>query len=226
MDDRNLHYKEAVDRIHAPQELVERTLQRVHAENRAAQPARKVIPLFAGRRTAPMLAAAACLVLLLGAGLFWALSPAQELPFGTLDVAQLPELPMAVRGDSDFTVEDFTAQTGVDPASLLPGYVLEAAHAQQGASAQGQLLSLLEASYAGDAQLLTLQLSDFETVLYGAMAQLEPVQLGGTAVRFARDAASGALYAAWSDGDLCWVVQQDGSDTDAFVQTVRGMLNP
>lgn len=181
-----------------------------------------VVALLRNRRAASMLAVAACLVIMLGAGLLWNTASGREVPFGELDAALLPELTLTVRGgEGEYAAADFEAQVGLDLSALLPGYALEEATATQGANAQGDLLSVVDASYSNGEQSLRLQLSDFETVLYAAMDDLEPAKLGGAAVRFAQDSQDGTLYAAWSDGGLFWVVQQRSGDTDAFVQLIR-----
>lgn len=213
--------------MHAPEELVQKTLAAMHAENErlaradgisGTRPGRK-LPQYWGAYLA-----AACLLVMVGLGA--RLLPGGEVAVGTLDVSSLPETTLLQRGDiMQEEAEAFLAENDISLDTLVPGYTLIFTELQSGASVQGEMRNMVTATYSAQDDVLTVTVADFETILYQAMEGFDATRVGqGIEARFARELDEGAVYASWQAGNVFFTAHSTQLDPSAFAALVGNII--
>lgn len=215
MADEKNSYREVMDRTHAPDSLVEKTLGAMNAEVNKRHKARKA-RLSAFQRIAVFAAAAAaCIVLFFGVRQTL-LPREEEISFSEIRTASLLQISWSVRGEAaQIPKEQVETLFGIKSEGFVPGFVYKNAVVAQLRTPTTMLSSLKTEYVRGDAQTLYIEFTDYETPLYSAMVDFKPVEYKGADVRFAEDGDTGVLYAVWEKQGVYYTLSSaDLSKTD------------
>lgn len=213
--------------MYAPEELVQKTLAAMYAENERLEKADGISGTRPWRKLPQRRGAylaAACLLVMVGLGV--RLLPDSEITVGTLDVSSLPETTLLQRGDiMQEEAEAFLAENDISLDTLIPGYTLIFTELQSGASVQGEMRNMVTATYSAQDDALTVTVADFETVLYQAMEGFDTTRVGqGSEARFARDLDEDVVYASWQSGNVFFTAHSTQLDSSAFAALVGNII--
>lgn len=243
-----------LDALHAPDELVKRTLESVRLENESvvsrnvsssqaerelellheekniiAAPLQKFTDPKQVRRTVKWRRLGSCLAA--AACLVMVLDIGSRYfledsgEMGVLNAKALPEMSMMQRGDmAEENVAVFLQNNDIVLETLVPGYRLDSVDMKNSVNAQGRLCCMASAVYSAPRASLTVTVSDFETILYQAMDEMPAMRFDDNEVRFARGMDDGTTYAAWQQDDAYFTASTDQLESEDFVSLLETVL--
>ncbi len=213
-------YQETMNRMHAPDSLVEKTLSAMNAESGKREKNRIVSFLSTNRVPAFVAAIAACVALFFG--LRPLLTRDGDLLFNEISTSNLLQISGSIKGNvTEVQAETLEELFGVKLDALLPGYALTSADADQLRTPQ-ELLSSLKAEYSlDDTHRVHAEISNYMTPLYTAISAFQPADLNGVQVRFAKDANQGILFAIWEKNRLYYTLFSSDHSEKQFAALVR-----
>lgn len=221
-------YKKDLDRIHAPDSLIAKTLQTIEQNKDAPAPVSPTAKKRKFRWYIPTAAAAAvlCLVLLLPAGnrYNWA-----ELSGSAMYREAAQELP-ALTDQTDRQIElsarEYSEYIDLDCTSLIDGFDFTEGSGLLIKDEEGDTSDLGTFYYKTDDMQIMVQLSESDDLVPDTMQDIETSSISGQDVLLARSQGDGetARCAAGEKDGISYYLYSESADERTFIKAVKNFL--
>ena len=223
-------YKKDMDRIHAPDSLIDKTLQAIRQEEETGGPAASSPQEHVRRKKfrwyIPAAAAAAvlCAVLLLPSGnqYYW-----EEMP-GSAMYREGTQETSSSSGSKEIELSalEYSEYIDLDCTSLIDGFELTDGSAVLIEDEDGNTEDTGIFYYTQDDTQIMVRLSESDDLVPDAMQDTRPSTIGGQEVRLARGQKDGetARCAAGEKDGIHYYMYCEAADEHTFLKAVRNFL--